>query len=665
MKNYLFILFAFATFHAYGHVALDAPQGGETFTPGETVQIQWHEVIAHNSLNWDLYFSSDGGQTWDVIMEDIDHGTLSYSWTVPEINTTTAQIRVVQDNPGTNYQDDSDNFTIQAAGNDIHQLLIPPMLSGENIDLTLAPGTHEFFEGIQTPTLGVNGDILGPTLVLEKGQEVNITVNNQIGEITTIHWHGMHVSSMNDGGPHTTIAPGATWNPSFTVLDKAATYWYHPHLHQHTNDHVLRGLAGLIIVKDEEEAALSLPRTYGVDDIPVVIQTKTFDSNKNIVLGTSAADTEVLANATTDAYVNVPAQVIRLRLLNGSSQRVYELGLSNNMPFYQIASDGGLLTASIELTRLRLAPGERAEILIDLSGVEGQSVFLKSYASELPRGYYGAEQIGMNAMMSIPGYDNNPLNGADFDILEMIVDEPNGAGVSSIPGSLVELSPWQESEVDETRNLQFSPKVFGPSNMVNGPFVIDGVSFDLDVINQTVNLNDVEIWEIFNQTMIAHPFHIHDVQFYLLSRNGVPVPENERGRKDVVIVPPQGGTIRFITKFEDFADDEVPYMYHCHMLTHEDDGMMGQFTVVDNTVGTNELGKERIELSPNPTSDLVTLSGLHNAIIEVYNTTGILIEQRVSANEVETFNLVKYPAGAYYFNIINDGENHAYKVIKN
>ncbi len=247
----------------------------------------------------------------------------------------------------------------------------------------------------------------------------------------------------------------------------------------------------------------------------------------------------------------------------------------------------------------------------------------------------------------------------------MIVDEPNGAGVSSIPGSLVELSPWQESEVDETRNLQFSPKVFGPSNMVNGPFVIDGVSFDLDVINQTVNLNDVEIWEIFNQTMIAHPFHIHDVQFYLLSRNGVPVPENERGRKDVVIVPPQGGTIRFITKFEDFADDEVPYMYHCHMLTHEDDGMMGQFTVVDNTVGTNELGKERIELSPNPTSDLVTLSGLHNAIIEVYNTTGILIEQRVSANEVETFNLVKYPAGAYYFNIINDGENHAYKVIKN
>ena len=664
MKNYLFILFFLLGAQAYGHVNLLSPQGGETYVPGEMVQITWQEAIAHNTLNWDLYFSSDGGQSWEVLQEDIDYGQLSFQWTVPDMPGNQAQIKVVQDNPGNNYEDSSNNFTIQGTGSNIHQLLIPPMLSGEDIDLTLAPGTHEFFEGVNTPTLGVNGDILGPTLVLEKGQEVNITVNNQIGETTTIHWHGMHVSAMNDGGPHTTIAPDETWNPAFTILDKAATYWYHPHLHMNTNDHVLRGLAGLVIVKDEEEAALALPRDYGVDDIPVVIQTKTFDEDKNIVLGTNALDTEVLANATTDAFVNVPAQVIRLRLLNGSSQRIYELGLSNDMPFYQIASDGGLLSSSIELTRLRLAPGERAEILIDLSGEEGQSVFLKSYASELPTGYYGAAQVGMNANMSIPNYDDNPLNGADFDILEMIVAEPNGTGVSSIPSDLVDVTPLQESEVDVNRNLQFSPKVFGPSNMVNGPFVIDGVSFDLDVINQTIELNDVEVWEIFNQTMIAHPFHIHDVQFYLLSRNGVPVPENERGRKDVVIVPPQGGTVRFITKFEDFADDEVPYMYHCHMLTHEDDGMMGQFTVVDNTVGLDDLREETITLSPNPVTKNITLSGLVASTIELFNSTGTLIEKRTTTGINEVFNLEKLPAGSYYFNIITDNNSHTYKVVK-
>ncbi len=665
MKNYLFILFAFVSLPVFGHVSLLNPQGGETFTAGEAVQINWQEVIAHNTENWDLYFSQDGGQTWEVIEEDISYSQLTYDWMVPDVATTQAQVKVVQDNPGTDYEDASDNFTIVGGGNNIHELAIPPVLSGENIDLVLQPGTHEFFEGITTNTLGVNGDILGPTLMLEKGQEVNINVTNNIGETTTIHWHGMHVSAMNDGGPHTTIEPGETWNPQFTVLDKAATYWYHPHLHMHTNDHVLQGIAGFVIVKDEEEAALNLPRTYGVDDIPVVIQTKTFDEDKQIVLGTSALDTEVLANATTDAFVNLPAQVVRLRLLNGSSQRFYELGLSNDMAFYQIASDGGLLPTPVQLTRLRMAPGERAEILIDLSGSEGQSVFLKSYASELPNNYYGAAQVGMNAAMSIPNYNSNPLNGTDFDILEIVVGEPNGEGVSTIPGNLVEATPWSVTEVDTTRTLLFTPKVFGPSNMVNGPFVINGVSFDLDVINETIPLGNVEIWEITNQTMIAHPFHIHDVQFYILDRNGVAVPENERGRKDVVIVPPQFGTVRFITKFEDFADDEVPYMYHCHMLTHEDDGMMGQFTVVSTMVGTDDFGKESLSIAPNPTADYVTIKGLNSAVIEVYNTTGIQVERRVANSDTETFSLANYPAGAYFFNIINDNQTHSYKVIKN
>ena len=254
-------------------------------------------------------------------------------------------------------------------------------------------------------------------------------------------------------------------------------------------------------------------------------------------------------------------------------------------------------------------------------------------------------------------------NGADFNILQLNIDEPSG-GVTTIPATLAVLTPWDQNEIDTTRSLLFTPKVFGPSNMVNGPFVIDGNSFDLNIINQTIPLNNVEIWEITNQTMIAHPFHIHDVQFYLLTRNGVPVPENERGRKDVVLIPPQFGSIRFITKFEDFADDEVPYMYHCHMLTHEDDGMMGQFTVVGNATGTGELNNAAIEIFPNPTSNAITIKNLTPYTIEIYNTTGQLIEQKMKIEGAVTYDLSAYAPGVYYFNIKTNESNHMYKIIK-
>ncbi len=543
-------------------------------------------------------------------------------------------------------------------------MLIPPTISGETIELILQKSKFEFYPGYNTATMGINGDILGPTILLQKGQFVDIKVDNQIGERTTIHWHGLHVSAENDGGPHTVIAPGTTWNPKFTVLDKAATYWYHPHLHMRTNDHVLQGLAGFIIVQDEEEAALNLPRTYGIDDIPIVVQTKTFTQDKQIVLGKSALDTVVLANATRNATVDVPAQVVRLRLLNGASERIFNFGLSNNQSFYQIASDGGLLSKPVRLNRLMLVPGERAEILVDLSGLNGQKIELMSYASQLPRGYYGSAQVGMNQMMSIPGYDSNPLNGSDFEILELNITEATDQAVTTIPDQLVKVTPWDESDVDQTRSLVFTPETFGPSNMVNGPFVINGAAFDMEIINYEIPLNNTEIWEIRNQSMVAHPFHIHDVQFYLLERNGNQVPPNERGRKDVVIVPPMNGTVRFITKFETFANDEVPYMYHCHMLTHEDEGMMGQFLVVDKSSSTKDL-LQGVQLYPNPGRNRIQIElPSTRTLIRLYGPAGKLLKEIRSTQKQEILEISNYPAGIYVVHV-SDGKRYvSYKLIK-
>ena len=282
-------------------------------------------------------------------------------------------------------------------------LLIPDTLSGSSINLDLQIGEVEFYSGFITNTIGYNQAILGKTIILEKGSDVTLNVKNNIDESTTLHWHGLHVSAENDGGPHTVIEPGQVWSPSFTVLDYAATYWYHPHLHEYTEEQVTRGAAGFIIVRDNEEAQLELPRTYGVDDFPIAIQSRAFDANKQFLRNT-AVDDVIICNGTLDPYLNAPAQVVRLRLLNGSTERAYNLGFKNNLNFYQIASDGGLLDAPVSLTRLRLVPGERAEILLDLSTQQGQSINLMSFASEFPNGIYGASNPSAIPMGSLQEY---------------------------------------------------------------------------------------------------------------------------------------------------------------------------------------------------------------------------------------------------------------------
>ena len=542
-------------------------------------------------------------------------------------------------------------------------LFIPDTLSGSSINLSLQNGQVEFYPGFNTNTIGYNQDILGETIILDKGADVTLNVTNNLAEPTTLHWHGLHVSAENDGSPHTVIEAGQTWSPSFTVLDHAATYWYHPHLHEQTEEQVTRGAAGFIIVRDNDEAQLELPRTYGVDDFPIVIQSRAFDTNKQFLWNT-AADDVIMCNGTLDAYLEAPAQIIRLRLLNGSTERVYNLGFQNNLNFHQIASDGGLLDAPVSLTRLRLVPGERAEILLDLSAQQGQSINLMSFASELPSGTYGAANPSAMPMGSIAGYSNNSLNGNDFSVLQINVNAPTSNPVTSIPSALITNVPYLESNANATRNLLFQPAQMGPNGMLNGPFEINGQIFDMEVINFEIPLNNIEVWELTNQTAIAHPFHIHDVQFYIIEINGNPPPANMQGRKDVVLVPPMFGTVRFITKFEDFADDDMPYMYHCHMLSHEDDGMMGQFLVLGNTTSTNEQRENSILIYPNPVANLIHLQGLPPSTIELYNTSGQLLEKRKSAGNYEQFNLAEFVSGVYYFNIKNAEQNFTYKVVK-
>lgn len=532
-------------------------------------------------------------------------------------------------------------------------LLIPDTLSGDSIHLTLQNGTHQFFAGVTTNTMGANGNLLGPTLLLKKNQFVNFSVENQIGESTTIHWHGMHVSPINDGGPHTIIDTGMIWRPSFEVLDKAGLYWYHPHLHGQTDKHVSKGIAGMIIVQDQEEGVLTLPRTYGVDDFPLVIQTKGFDASGQILVHTEA-DSTVMVNGTVDPFLDIPAQVVRFRVLNGSSQRVYNLGFEGNLPFKIIGTDGGLLTAPVTKTRYKIIPGQRVDILLDASSLQGQTVHLKSFASELPNAIYGAAQEGMMAGATIPGYDANPLNGSDFNILQLTVNAATANPITTIPSTLASFTRISQFDATETRSLTFST-----TGGITGPFRINGSSFNMNVINYEVPLGNTEIWSLTNQTPIGHPFHIHDVQFFILDINGIAPPAELQGYNDVVFVPAGMGNVRFIAKFENHSDSTVPYMYHCHMLTHEDDGMMGQFLVldtaqvVDTVVGGVSIVDEEFTIFPNPARNIVSIrmNKITADAVRIYSLKGeLLIDEKVTGKNT-VIGISDLNAGLYIINI--------------
>ena len=446
------------------------------------------------------------------------------------------------------------------------RLPIPDLLTGTEIDgkrvydLTMRHGFMTYVPGKETATYGYNGDILGPTLLMQKGDDVVINVTNQLGEPTTTHWHGIHLPAVMDGGPHQEIGNGETWQAQYTIMNEEATFWYHPHLEGKTAEHVYAGLAGLLIVKDPQ-IQYALPDQYGTDDIPLVVQDRIIDADGSFNYpGTEfgVKGDQILVNGAITPVFDAPAQLVRLRLLNGSNARFYNFGFDDDRQFHQIGTDGGLLESPVPLTRLRLSNGERAEILVDLSGQENSHVRLMSFSSEL---------AGVN-----PIWNGNAMDRSNFEVMTFNVVSPTANPTTAVPASLATINRLQEASATRTRSFVLEMGF-------SGPMTINGVSMDMDRIDQTVKVDDTEIWEVTNRSDLPHPFHVHDVQFLVLTRGGSPAADNEAGWKDTVLVMPRE-TVRVITHFSDYTDPDNPYMFHCHILEHEDAGMMGQFVVV-------------------------------------------------------------------------------------
>lgn len=538
---------------------------------------------------------------------------------------------------------------------------IPDTLSGSNLSLNICDSSKQFYTGVNTSTIGYNGSYLGPTIILNKGQKVTLNVKNKLMDTTTTHWHGLHVSPMNDGSPHNPIMSGKTWSPSFTVMDNAATYWYHPHLHGKTMEQVLMGASGMIIVRDAAEAALSLPRTYGVDDFPLVLQWKTFDTTTKQIVMDDELDNATMVNGTLNGQLNVPAQMVRFRILNGSSHRFFYFAMNDNRNFKVIAGDESLLNAPVAVNKLIISPGERYEIIIDFSGQNGNTYYLKQLGTQLPAGYPGGppDQMGMGT----PG----PLDNKDFNLLQFNVKEPTSSPVNSIPSTLANNTVTSTVGAGtKTFQMQGSPMM----SMTN--FTINGVQYDENVINFYTKQDSVMIWNLSNRSMMPHPWHIHGNHFFVISLNGSTPPDYMKGRKDVITVPPNNGTVQLVMKYADFSDPDMPYMYHCHINSHEDNGMMGQFIVNSESTGINTIKSEITQLVyPNPTTNGWIVKGLTTEIKLSWTLTNnlgqIISNQIISANSGEfQFNISAetLASGIYLLSINAGNSQQTVKLIK-
>lgn len=454
-------------------------------------------------------------------------------------------------------------------------LPIPPLIDARKhrqaINLTVQSGETAFYPDRVSKTLGYNGSYLGPTLRVHRGDDVNVAVTNTLNADTTVHWHGLLVPGELDGGPHQIISPGATWRPTLPIRQPAATLFYHSHAHGLTAEQVYSGLAGVLLVADDEERGLGLPSDYGVDDLPLVIQDRQFRDGRLVMpTGMMVAmqgrrgDT-ILVNGAPTPWARVPNRLVRLRLVNGSNARIYALSFSDGRSFHWIGSEGGLLERSVELRSIPLAPGQRAEMLVDFADGEGVSLVTGPDTN--------AAMAGMGGSMGRMGSGEADA-GSTATVLRF---EPRpmartGAATSA-PNLLVARTRPNRSEAIRRRRLVLNMGMGGTTGAGVG-MTVNGKAFDINRIDEQVRLGDVEIWDVSGE-MMRHPVHVHGVHFDVLSRGGGLPAVSDQGPRDTIVVKEP---VELLIQFNQ-PSNTAPFMYHCHLLEHEDNGMMGQFSV--------------------------------------------------------------------------------------
>jgi cuproxidase len=454
--------------------------------------------------------------------------------------------------------------------------LIDAAENGHRVSLTIAQGSHAYWPGFKATSYGYSASVLGPAIRLRRGERTDFTIENRMDRMTTVHWHGLLIPSDVDGGPHNTLRPGDTWKPALTIDQPEATAWFHPHPHRHTAPQVYSGLAGLLILEDGSGERLGLPRNYGVDDLPLVIQDRWFDRSGEPVYRPRPMDAMIgyrgdiaMVNGVVRPVARVPGGLVRLRLLNGANARFFDLRFSDDRPFHVIASDGGYLAAPVSMHSLTIAPAERYEIVVDFS--HGGDVVLLTDRDD----YFATSGMMMGGAPRLK----------TGELVKFEVDRTKPAAVISLPQKLVDVPPLDRSKTVRNRHFLLNDMMMMGGMMGGGmmgggmmggrgpTMAINGEPFDMQRVDVEAKLGTMEQWQVRSQ-MMAHPFHVHGTQFQILSLNGEMPPPYLRGWKDTVVVSREA---QILVPLNQKASEEHPFMFHCHILEHEDAGMMGQY----------------------------------------------------------------------------------------
>jgi spore coat protein A, manganese oxidase len=383
---------------------------------------------------------------------------------------------------------------------------------------------------------------------------------------SVIHLHGAKAEPNSDGYPEDWYEPGKSAVYHYPNQQEASMLWYHDHTLGINRLNVYAGLLGAFFIRDSAEDALNLPK--GDYEIPLLICDRMFDLGGQLYYPVSPKlgapwvpevfGNAILVNGKLAPYLEVEPRKYRFRILNGSNGRFYHLSLSNGQTLHQIGCDQGLLSAPVEIQNLLLAPGERADLVIDFRDHGGERIVVKNDA---------------------------------FSVMQFRVSAKGSTDMSLLPASLRPVAKMSESEAIKRRSLPITEieDFFGKPAMM----LLNNAHWKMPV-TENPTLNSVEIWELINTTDDAHPIHLHLVRFQILDRRrfgifpylttgelkytGAPVAPDpgEAGWKDTVRADP-GMVTRIIVRFEGYVGR---YVWHCHVLEHEDNEMMRPYDVI-------------------------------------------------------------------------------------
>ena len=472
-----------------------------------------------------------------------------------------------------------------------------------------------------TPMWRYNNEQLPLIIRANRGDAMTLKLDNQLKADSTIHWHGFKIPAIMDGGPDVPVASGKTKEYRFSMLQPAAPLWFHPHPDMQTGKQVYMGLAGVFLLEDDISKKLETDKNLpsGNKDITLLVQDRRFAPEVNGVRAlqykTMAMDSDgmlgdkVLVNGSIVPKLNVKTAQYRLRLYNVSNARNYDFAFDDNRSFKVVATDGGLLNEPVEMTSITLGAAERVEIVADFSNDSvGDKVLMisrvtaggmmnmgdmnsgnsnsgtggmngRNGGSRMGGMNGGNSNSGMGQQNSMGGMTGMASSGQGFVIMRFDVNESVRDDVTlytSLPSTAeiaTRIDPATATNADNPRKFVMT-MARGTSGM---SFVINNKTFDMNRVDEFIATGATEIWEVRNASMMAHPFHAHAVQYQILERDGKPATGTDLGWKDTFLVQP-GGSVKIVAKFDPLIN-VGDYMYHCHILEHEDAGMMGYFRV--------------------------------------------------------------------------------------